>query len=48
VSPGLRAGWDIGEAQLVAGVAVPVVFGSGSTDVSVFGYFSYELPLGAN
>ncbi len=48
VSPGLRAGWDVGEAQAVVGVAVPVAFGSGRTDVTVLGYFSYELPFAAN
>ena len=48
VSPGLRTGWDIGEAQAVAGVAIPVIFGSGRTEASVFGYFSYELPFAAD
>lgn len=42
ISPGLRAGWNRGEAQTVVGVAVPVQFAYGRTDASVLAYFSYE------
>jgi DtxR family Mn-dependent transcriptional regulator len=45
VIPGFRTGWNIGEAQVIAGVGVPVSFASGTTDAGVFGYFSYELPF---
>jgi DtxR family Mn-dependent transcriptional regulator len=45
VSPGLRAGWNSGDAQTVLGVAMPITFAFGDRDVSVFGYVSYELPF---
>ena len=45
VSPGLRCGWNSGDAQSVVGLAVPVGFGRGDTSVGMFGYFSYELPF---
>ena len=45
LSPGVRAGWDVGDAQLVVGAAVPVQFGFGGRNVSLLGYCSYELPF---
>jgi hypothetical protein len=45
ISPGVRGGWNLGEAQLILGAAVPVAFQSGDTGVGAFGYFSYELPF---
>jgi len=45
VLPGFRTGWNIGEAQAIVGLGVPVSFDSGTTDTGVFGYFSYELPF---
>jgi hypothetical protein len=45
VSPGLRFGWNTGDAQTIFGIAMPVEFAEGSTNVSAFGYFSYELPF---
>jgi hypothetical protein len=45
VIPGLRTGWDIGAAQAILGVGIPISFVSGTTDAGVFGYFSYELPF---
>jgi DtxR family transcriptional regulator, Mn-dependent transcriptional regulator len=45
VSPGLRFGWNSGDAQSVFGLAVPLRFGQGDTTVGMFGYFSYELPF---
>jgi hypothetical protein len=45
VSPGVRGGWNIGEHQLIIGVAVPVTVTSSDDRVGVFGYFSYELPF---
>lgn len=44
VSPGLRCGWNLGEHQLVAGLAVPVTSGDGPS-VAALGYLSYELPF---
>jgi DtxR family Mn-dependent transcriptional regulator len=45
VIPGVRTGWDIGEAQTIVGIGVPISFASGTIDAGVFGYFSYELPF---
>jgi hypothetical protein len=43
LSPGIRAGKDIGEQQLVFGLALPTTWSSGDRTSGVFGYFSYEL-----
>jgi len=43
-SPGFRVGWNLGDTQLVAGVAVPITRGAGR-DTAVLGYLSYELPF---
>lgn len=45
VIPGLRTGWNVGEAQAIVGIGMPISFVSGTTDAGVFGYFSYELPF---
>jgi len=46
LSPGVRFGWNLGEAQLVFGAALPVTWEKGeSDDVGVFLYASYELPF---
>jgi DtxR family transcriptional regulator, Mn-dependent transcriptional regulator len=46
LSPGLRTGWNTGDAQTIIGVAMPVEFGGAESAVlSVFAYFSYELPF---
>jgi DtxR family Mn-dependent transcriptional regulator len=45
LSPGFRGGWDVGEAQIVTGAAVPITWGGGKTEAGVFLYFSYELPF---
>jgi DtxR family transcriptional regulator, Mn-dependent transcriptional regulator len=45
LSPGIRGGWNIGDAQLVPGVAVPITWGGGSTEAGLFLYLSYELPF---
>jgi DtxR family transcriptional regulator, Mn-dependent transcriptional regulator len=44
ISPGMRTGWNFGDRQLVAGVAVPVTWGP-DTDTALFLYLSYELPF---
>jgi hypothetical protein len=46
ILPGARGGWNLGDAQLVLGVAVPFVCQSGDTDTGILGYLSYELPFG--
>lgn len=43
--PGIRTGWDVGSAQAIVGVGVPISFSPGAKDAGVFGYFSYELPF---
>jgi DtxR family Mn-dependent transcriptional regulator len=43
--PGVRTGWNVGSAQAIVGVGVPVSFSPGTKDAGVFGYFSYELPF---
>jgi DtxR family Mn-dependent transcriptional regulator len=49
LSPGLRAGWNLGDHQLVLGAAVPVTwtrsFGSTARDTGSLLYLSYELPF---
>ena len=45
LSPGVRGGWNVGEAQLVVGAAMPITWQSGNSDVGVFLYASYELPF---
>jgi DtxR family Mn-dependent transcriptional regulator len=45
VSPGLRTGWNVGDAQTIVGVAIPASFSNASNSVGLFGYFSYELPF---
>ena len=45
LSPGVRFGWNVGEAQLVGGAALPITWQSGNSDVGVFLYASYELPF---
>jgi hypothetical protein len=45
LSPGFRGGWNIGEAQIIVGAALPITFSAGTNDVGVFTYFSYEAPF---
>lgn len=45
VSPGFRGGWNVGDAQIVLGAAVPITRTDGDTSAAAFGYFSYELPF---
>ena len=45
LSPGARGGWDIGDRQLIVGIAVPVTWTDGTHDEAAFLYLSYELPF---
>ena len=45
VSPGFRRGWNVGDQQLVVGVAVPLTRFEGETSAAILTYFSYELPF---
>jgi hypothetical protein len=45
LSPGVRGGWNIGEAQLILGFAVPMTWTGGDHITATLLYFSYELPF---
>ena len=45
ISPGVRGGWNLGDKQVVVGLALPITRLGGETSTGVFGYFSYELPF---
>ena len=45
LSPGIRGGWDLGEKQLILGLAVPVTWAAGHHETAAFLYASYELPF---
>jgi hypothetical protein len=45
ISPGLRRGWNIGDHQLVIGVAAPITRENGGATTALLTYFSYELPF---
>jgi hypothetical protein len=45
LSPGVRGGWDVGEKQVVLGLALPTTWRGGGTSTGVFVYLSYELPF---
>ncbi len=42
ISPGLRAAINLGDLQIVPGVAVPFRIEQGSTERGIFGYLSFE------
>ena len=45
LSPGVRGGWNLGDQQLILGLAIPVTWGGGETGSGAFFYLSYELPF---
>jgi hypothetical protein len=45
ISPGVRAGWNFGDKQLVLGVAVPLGVLNDADTQNLIAYFSYELPF---
>jgi hypothetical protein len=45
MSPGVRGGWNIGDAQLVLGLGVPITRSDAETSAALITYFSYELPF---
>jgi DtxR family Mn-dependent transcriptional regulator len=45
LSPGVRGGWDLGDHQLILGVAVPITWRGGERETAAFFYLSYELPF---
>ena len=46
LSPGFRAGWNLGDKQLVLGFAVPTTWRSDERSTGGLLYVSYELPFG--
>jgi DtxR family Mn-dependent transcriptional regulator len=44
LSPGFRGGWNIGDKQVIVGLALPISWND-TTSTGVFSYFSYELPI---
>lgn len=45
VSPGFRRGWNVGDHQLVIGVAAPITRADARSTAALLTYFSYELPF---
>jgi hypothetical protein len=48
ISPGVRGGWNLGDSQIVIGLAMPYVVADERDALGAFGYFSYELPFKRN
>jgi len=45
ISPGVRWGWDVGNLQIVPGIAAPIGVGPSAGDHLVFVYLSFEHPF---
>jgi DtxR family transcriptional regulator, Mn-dependent transcriptional regulator len=45
LSPGARGGWNVGDAQLILGAAVPLTWENSESNAGVLLYLSYELPF---
>jgi DtxR family transcriptional regulator, Mn-dependent transcriptional regulator len=46
ISPGMRGGWNLGNQQLIVGIAVPFTWSDvNDRDTAAFFYLSYELPF---
>jgi hypothetical protein len=45
LSPGVRGGWNLGNKQLILGLAVPIGLANGAADPAILSYVSYELPF---
>ena len=45
ISPGVRAGRNFGDQQVVVGFAAPIERSAAHTNAGIFLYFSYELPF---
>ncbi|HEX2340881.1 MAG TPA: iron dependent repressor, metal binding and dimerization domain protein [Vicinamibacterales bacterium] len=45
LSPGVRGGWNLGDHQLILGLAIPTTWGDDETETGAFLYASYELPF---
>ena len=45
ILPGLRTGWNVGDAQTIIGAGIPITVSGGTRDAGVFLYLSHELPF---
>jgi len=45
VSPGIRVAINLGNLQIVPGLAVPVLMAEGTSRVGLFSYLSFEHPF---
>jgi hypothetical protein len=45
LAPGVRGGWNVPNAQIVVGAAVPITWAGGDAAAGLFLYFSYEITL---
>jgi DtxR family Mn-dependent transcriptional regulator len=45
LAPGVRGGWNIGDAQLILALGAPVTREGGQTSTALVTYLSYELPF---
>ncbi len=45
LSPGFRGGWNVGDKQIIVGLAVPITWNEDTQHTGAFIYFSYELPF---
>jgi hypothetical protein len=45
VSPGFRRGWNVGDRQIVIGLAAPITREDGRSTVALLTYFSLEMPF---
>lgn len=45
LSPGARGGWNLGEAQVILGAAMPITWVGSDPNAGVLLYLSYELPF---
>lgn len=45
LSPGFRRGWNVGQRQVVIGIAAPMTRVDGRSTAALLTYFSYELPF---
>lgn len=48
LSPGVRGGWNLGDHQLILGIAAPITWADDERDAAAFFYVSYELPFKRN
>ena len=45
LSPGARGGWNLGDQQLILGVAMPITWVADEVETGLLVYLSYELPF---